>query len=127
MDNVVKVNTQCRLCGDKKVLYLPKSGYEKYMEGMAIQDAMPDVDAADRELLISGVCHVCWDKIALEDDDEEDIRWLWMEDEDADPSVFEDESVELDEDFFEEDDDDEAIGRDEETPHGSHSRISDYC
>jgi len=118
MDNVVKVNTQCRLCGDKKVLYLPKSGYEKYMEGMAIQDAMPDVDAADRELLISGVCHVCWDKIALEDDDEEDIE-EWMEDED--------ESVELDEDFFEEDDDDEAIGRDEETPHGSHSRISDYC
>ena len=40
-----------------------ESGYNAWREGEKVQVAFPELDAAKREMLISGVCGVCWDNI----------------------------------------------------------------
>jgi hypothetical protein len=40
------------------------------MSGQFVQDFFPDLNVNDRELLISGVCGECFDRIIPDDDDE---------------------------------------------------------
>lgn len=44
--------------------------YIEWTRGAAIQQAMPNVPADEREMLISGICGVCWKEIFKDDDDE---------------------------------------------------------
>ncbi len=41
--------------------------------GVLIQDAMPRLSVNDREMLISGCCPKCWDKMWPSEDEEVDI------------------------------------------------------
>ena len=43
------------------------------MAGENIQIAFPDLTADQREILISGICPECWDKIFPPEEDEESI------------------------------------------------------
>jgi hypothetical protein len=48
-------------------MVVPTHGLIAWKEGMLIQDAMPELSADERQLLISGTCGKCWDKMFQED------------------------------------------------------------
>lgn len=54
----------CVICGSTHVIKVPQSGYERWTSGKKhIQDAMPSVSADNREMLMSGICPVCFNKL----------------------------------------------------------------
>ena len=62
----MNVTTQpCRMCGNRSTLHdVDALGYIRWSElGEMIQDALPDLDADQRELLISGTQAHCWEKM----------------------------------------------------------------
>lgn len=68
----ITVTAVCPMCGDVKFFSLPADGFRAWQGGELIQRALPDLDANDRERLISGICPACWDKMFSFPDDEED-------------------------------------------------------
>ena len=62
------VAVTCRSCGKQHVVRVSVDGFAKWKNGMNIQEALPKVSASDRELLISGICPTCWDKMFAEAD-----------------------------------------------------------
>ena len=74
MDNALQVNVVCRLCEESQIVTVPREGYLRFQKGIAIQSAMPEIPADQRELLISGVCPACWKELETESEgDEEDF------------------------------------------------------
>ena len=57
----------CRLCGDTHVLKVNDDDVFRWQTGTLIQDAMPYLSADEREILISGTCGKCFDKMFGED------------------------------------------------------------
>jgi len=81
MDNALQVNVVCRLCEKSQIVTVPREGYLRFQKGTAIQYAMPEIPADQRELLVSGVCPTCWKELETESEgDEED----YIEDDTAD-------------------------------------------
>lgn len=71
--NTVKVSCVCPMCKHTNIVEVSILAYTAWRKGEYIQVAMPNLSAGDRELLISGICKTCWDKlfnISQEDDDE---------------------------------------------------------
>lgn len=63
--------SKCPLCKVTRELSIPREGYEKWsLGGVHIQDAMPEVPADVREMLISGTCPDCWKKMTEGFEDE---------------------------------------------------------
>lgn len=61
------VEVTCVSCNTPHTVIVPTAGYKRWASGQAhIQDALPGLSAAERELLISGICPVCWDKLFRE-------------------------------------------------------------
>lgn len=75
---VIKV--VCISCKKEKEVKLTEDQYTRYLGWKTgviphIQDALPDLSAGERELLISGMCEECWDQmIGSEDEEEEEIE-----------------------------------------------------
>jgi hypothetical protein len=69
MENATIV-VPCPFCAKSSEVSVPLSGYKAWQSGEFIQNAMPDVSADDRELLISGTCSECWDSMFLSDEEE---------------------------------------------------------
>ena len=89
------VSIQCRSCGETKQVVVDPQDMKKWKEeGAFIQDALPYLSPADRELLISATCGECFDNMfgPGEDDDES----VFEEDEDDvyDDEIWEDEDEE---------------------------------
>ena len=57
------VSKLCKVCGNLHLVTITKEQYDKWQGGAHIQDAAPQLSADDRELLISGICGECFDKI----------------------------------------------------------------
>tara|TARA_R110002020_G_scaffold157529_1_gene340347 strand:+ start:743 stop:979 length:237 start_codon:yes stop_codon:yes gene_type:complete len=68
------ISRRCRSCKALITLHVDKDDVTAWNEGKHIQDAMPYLQPADRELLISGTCGKCWDDMfgghAFEEEDE---------------------------------------------------------
>ena len=74
MNTLINFNVDCRLCGETTEipasveqlteLYLPRS------ERRLMQEIFPNLSIGDRELLISGTCDTCWQKLHGSDCDE---------------------------------------------------------
>lgn len=63
------IKVQCRWCNKEKELEVPAEGYMKWEVGnVHIQDALPQLSPSDRELLISGTCPECWDRMFPEEE-----------------------------------------------------------
>lgn len=95
----MKIKTTCPIC--KKVNYVSVNeiGFMRWQEeGVLIQNALPELDANEREMLMTGICPTCWDKMfsCPEDDEEEDFE----EPEDDDLANELDDMVEEDIDAF---------------------------
>lgn len=58
-----KIIVNCRCCGEPNEISFKAEDFISWRNGTPIQRAMPYLSADVRELLISGTCPVCWDKM----------------------------------------------------------------
>lgn len=57
----VRVAIVCPLCnGTPHRMLLPTPAFRSWCSGTMVQDAFPQLDADDRERLISGICPPCF-------------------------------------------------------------------
>lgn len=68
--NVYTFRVPCTSCGTTHHLAVQGSGLFKYNQGVSVQGAFPELSAAQREMLISGICGDCWTALFAGDDDE---------------------------------------------------------
>jgi hypothetical protein len=71
MEATATVVVPCRWCGVIHELNPTVSGFIAWKDGVFIQDAMPELSAGQRELLISGTCDKCWDEMFGTSEEEE--------------------------------------------------------
>lgn len=53
----------CIDCKDLIRIEVPEEAYKKWQNGIRIQSAMPMLSSDEREILISGICGPCFDKM----------------------------------------------------------------
>ena len=68
MTTMIKLKTKrCIHCGETGIIEMPQSDFERgaalYEAGAYIQDAFPNLNATQREQIISGTHPKCWDEI----------------------------------------------------------------
>lgn len=61
----------CRFCGKEIAIQADEEKFIRLDSGVHIQDVFPELSANDREIMISGICGECFDKIFADEDDEE--------------------------------------------------------
>lgn len=59
----VCVVTRCPFCGRGNEVEVNESDYWDWQDGELVQVAFPYLSANEREMLISGICPTCWDKM----------------------------------------------------------------
>ena len=57
----MKLNIKCPFCNRTSTVEVNKESFYKWKSGTLIQNAMPELSKQDRELLISGICSLCWE------------------------------------------------------------------
>lgn len=60
---MVPMRVSCPNCGKINDINLDDISYTMYQCGVNIQDAFPDMNPFDREMLITGMCYDCQEKI----------------------------------------------------------------
>jgi len=65
-ENQAIINVACKKCNTNHTIVLDKERYIKWQTGTRIQVVFPEVDADTREILISGICGSCFDKMFME-------------------------------------------------------------
>jgi len=71
MSEMVQRTVECRVCHKDRSVDVPVEGYLRWRSGELIQDALPSLSLAERELFISGTCGECWDRMFSDLDDED--------------------------------------------------------
>jgi hypothetical protein len=68
----MEIYTTCPFCGKDHFITVSFEDYEKWQAGELIQNAFPYLSADEREMLKTGICPSCWDKMfpPEEEDDE---------------------------------------------------------
>ena len=60
----------CGICGQEYKIFLDEDDYDKWQRNECyIQDCLAYLTTAERELLISGTCDICWQKMYPNDND----------------------------------------------------------
>jgi hypothetical protein len=54
---------ECHMCGQTSTLTVTNEQIDAYRNGALIQDAFPNLDADERELLKTGIHTACWDRL----------------------------------------------------------------
>ena len=57
------IRIKCVSCGKTFTLEVEKENWEKYTRGSMLQDALPELTADERELIINQLCGTCFNKI----------------------------------------------------------------
>lgn len=86
----VCVVTRCPFCGKGHEIEVNEIDYLDWQDGEHAQNAFPYLSANEREMLISGICPDCWDKMFWQEEDEDsdenlDEDWGYNEDMGFDP------------------------------------------
>ena len=58
-----KKSVVCKLCGETQTVEYDKKDFDKWKKGRAIQEALYYLSPSDREILMSGTCGKCFDKL----------------------------------------------------------------
>lgn len=66
----ISILTQCPFCGKSHNVEVNLIDLCDWQDGLNIADAFPYLPASEREMLISGICPKCWDKMFGDEDDE---------------------------------------------------------
>ena len=62
---------RCRFCGTQSHLRVPVEGWIKRMDGALAQDAFPRMSEDKREMLITGIHALCWERLMAELEEED--------------------------------------------------------
>lgn len=66
---MLDIATTCPCCGKEHIVRVKVSDYFDWQfEGLYIQEAFPYLSADEREMLMSGTCPDCWNKIFSDKD-----------------------------------------------------------
>lgn len=65
----MKIQRTCPKCGKLQVIEVEDSQYHRWMAGENIQIAFSNLTPDQREILMSGICPECWEKIFPPDDE----------------------------------------------------------
>jgi hypothetical protein len=57
------VTVICRMCAHEYSFTVITAHLLDWQHGKLIQDAMPELSSAQRELLMTSTCEECWDKM----------------------------------------------------------------
>lgn len=69
------VMTLCPFCGEMHEVPVNEADYWDWQDGALVQDAFPYLTADEREMLVSGICPNCWDKMFPEEEEEEEFEF----------------------------------------------------
>lgn len=58
-----EIVTVCPICGEEHLIPANLEDFHAWDEGALVQDTFPYLSADEREMLISGICPECWDKL----------------------------------------------------------------
>ena len=67
----IRIEKPCVFCGKVHAVEIYAYEWNRWEDGLCIQDAMPEETAEVREFLISGICPACQTAIFGEDEEEE--------------------------------------------------------
>ena len=59
----ISVETICPQCGKPHTIEVKSKDYYEYKLGKHVQEAFPYLSADEREMLLTGLCKKCWDKL----------------------------------------------------------------
>ena len=59
---------RCQVCHNAAEVEVPTEGYWRWRRGEEIQTALPELDADQRELLLTGTHAHCWERMFGGDD-----------------------------------------------------------
>lgn len=62
------ISIACRQCGTEVAINTTHEAIAKWKSGTLIQDAMPEVPPAHREMFITKICGVCFEKLFGEEE-----------------------------------------------------------
>lgn len=72
----------CPFCHKNVTILVPAQGYRRWQMGELIQNALPTLTVAEREMLVTGMCPDCQEDFYNsfededeEDEDEEEVEW----------------------------------------------------
>ena len=71
MAGKIDVVTLCRFCGVTHTVTVKANDYRRYKMGSHAQHCFPYLSDDERELLISGTCKECWEKLFPTEDEED--------------------------------------------------------
>lgn len=57
------VSIECVICGHEHFMLVDEADLLAWQNGKLAQDAFPYLSADEREMLISGICPACWDRM----------------------------------------------------------------
>jgi hypothetical protein len=62
----------CPMCGKVTIMNLNPGQVNAWLHGTHIQNAFPELNAQEREVMLTGFCsQECWDKAFAEDEDDD--------------------------------------------------------
>ena len=70
MSTTAVVAVPCVKCNELNEIQADLEGFVSWQKGELIHNALPELDADQRELLISGICPKCWDAMFPSDEDQ---------------------------------------------------------
>lgn len=61
-DEAIEIERICPICGTMHTVYVSKQSLKEFKYGgKSIQDAFSDLNRNEREMLVTGICEMCWD------------------------------------------------------------------
>ncbi len=61
--NMIRITETCVDCGRKVSMEVTPEDYEKRRQGAMVQDAFPYLSPEEREMFVSRICGICWNKL----------------------------------------------------------------
>lgn len=62
-DDKIRVDCECPMCHKINTVELKTQQWWDWQLGGHIQDVAPELSPNEREMLISGICPTCWNKM----------------------------------------------------------------
>lgn len=60
----VTISIQCPMCGRENIVKMTLEQYNRWWDNNEyVQNIFPEKSSSEREVLISGICPTCWDKL----------------------------------------------------------------
>lgn len=70
----IHISTTCPCCHKKHIVNVEEQDYRNWIyKKMFVQECFPYLSSAERELLISGTCKECWNKMFKPFEEDGDI------------------------------------------------------